>query len=199
MALAEGGSASTPHDEVRPRVLLLHVRGHEDLARQLEAGAGAHRLIREDLVAAGIGGEEHALVLRAERAALVEDVAGRRAAAVDVAHRRHPRILLAPLRHRRRLAGTAIGLPRPLAVVRREAEVRVLHHPADAARRRIVVVVLEDVAERRDRLLVAVAVVVADDLGLGAVGIHPDREAADVDVPVVARLAGERRRRRAGT
>ena len=59
--LAEGGSASTPHDEVRPRVLLLHVRGHENLARQLEAGAGAHRLIREDLVAAGVGGEEHAL------------------------------------------------------------------------------------------------------------------------------------------
>ena len=126
----------------------------------------------------------------AERAILVEHVPGRRAAAVDVARRRHAGIVLPPLRHRNRLAGPAIGLPGPLAVVRGEAEVRVLHHPAHAARRRIVVVVLEDVAERSDRLFVAVAVVVSDDLRIRAVRIHPRGESADVDMPVVARLAG---------
>ena len=168
---------------------LLEVR--KIFAVEREARAGRPRLVGEDLVAAGVGGQERAVQRGAERAVLVEHVAGRRAAAVDVARRRHARIVLAPLRGRRRLARPAIGLPGALAVVRREAEVGVLHHPADAAGRRIVVVVLEDVAERGDRLLVAVAVVVADDLGVGAVRVHADGEAADVDVAVVARLAGE--------
>ena len=48
-------------------------------------------------------------------------------------------------------------------------------------------------AERGDRLLVAVAVVVSDDLRVGAVGIHPDGESADVHVPVVAGFSGMER------
>ena len=150
----------------------------------------ACRLIREHLVPPRVRGEERPFPGRTEAAVLVEDIAGRRSAAVDVTRRHHARILLAPLRDRNGLAGPPVRLPRPLAVVRREAEVGVLHHPAHATRRRIVVVVLEDVAQRGDRLLVAVAVVGADDLRAGAVGVHPHRESAHVHVPVVARLPG---------
>ena len=177
------------HGEVRPRVLLLHVRGDEDLAVEGEPGALPRRLVGEDLVPAGIGGEEHAFEGRAEGAVLVEHVAGRGSAAVHVADRRHAGVILTPLRHGNRLTRPAVRLPAPLAVVRREAEVGVLHHPADAARRRVVIVVLENVAERRHRLLVAVAVVVSDDLDVRAVGIHAGGETADVDVPIIAGLA----------
>ena len=184
------GDAAAAAEEIRSGVLLLHVRGEEDLPFEREARALTGRLIREHLVASRLGREERPFPRRAERAVLVEHIAGRRAAAVHVARRHHAGVVLAPLRGRNRLAGPAVRLPGALAVVRREPEVGVLHHPAHAACRRIVVVVLEDVAQRGHGLLVAVAVVVADDLRGGAVGIHANRESPHVHVPVVAGLPG---------
>ena len=181
-------------DEVRPGILLLHVRGHEDLPVETEACALGNRLIGKDLVPPRLGRQEGPVPRRPHRAVLVENVAGWRSAAVDVPGRRHAGIVLAPLRYRNRLAGPAVCLPGPLAIVRREAEVGIFHHPGHAGSRRVVVVVLEHVAQRGDRLLVAVAVVRSDDLRVGAVGVHPHREPAHVHVPVVARLAGELRR-----
>ena len=105
------GDAAAAAEEVRPGVLLLLVRGDEDLPVEREVRAGRLRLVGEDLVAAGFGREERALPRRAERAVLVEHVAGRRAAAVDVAERRHARVVLPPLGHRRRLPRPAIRLP----------------------------------------------------------------------------------------
>ena len=122
------------------------------------------RLVGEDRVASGLGGEERAAPRLAERAVLVEHRTGRRAAAVDVARWCRCRGRPAAIRPSAPPAGPTVGLPRPLAIVGGEAEVGVLHHPAHAARGRVVVVALEDVAERRDRLLVAVAEVVPDDL-----------------------------------
>ena len=83
------------------------------------------------------------------------------------------------------------------AVAREEAEVAVLHQVGGAAGRRIVVVVVEDVAEARDGLLVAVAEVETEDLDARAVGLHARGEAADVHVAVVALRARVARRRRA--
>ena len=148
-------------DEIRPGILLLHVRGHEDLAVETEAGTLRNRLIGEDLVPPRFGREEGPVPRRPHRAVLVEHIAGWRSAAVDVPGRRHAGIVLAPLRYRNRLAGPAVRLPAPLAIVRREAEVGIFHHPGDAGSRRVVVVVLEHVAQRGDRLLVAVAIVLS--------------------------------------
>ena len=58
----------------------------------------------------------------------------------------------------------------------------------DPARWRIVVVALEHIAKRRDDLFVAVAVVVANDLDVAAIGIHARREPADVDMAIIALL-----------
>ena len=136
------------HHEVRPRVLALRIRCQKDLLLQAEAGALTRRLIREHFVASGIGGEERAFPSGPERAVLVEHISGRRPAAIHVASRRHARIVLAPLGYRDRLTRPPIGLPRALAVDRREPEIGVLHDPAHPAGGRVVVVVLKHVAER---------------------------------------------------
>ena len=188
------GHARRAHHEIRTGILLGRVRGEKDLAVEREPRPLALRLIREHFVAPGVRGEESPFIRRAQRPVLVEHIPGRRSAAVDVADRGHPGVVLPPLRHRNRLSGPAVRLPRALPVHRREPEVGVLHHPADAARRGIVVVILKHVAERADRLLVAVPIVRADDLRVGAVGIHPHRESSDVDMTVVARFAGVERR-----
>ncbi len=180
--------------EVRPRILLLDVRRDEHGSVERESRALAPGLIREDFIASRIRREERPLPLGPERAVLVEDIARWGATAVDVAGRRHARIVLAPFGDGNRLPGPPVHLPRPLAIDRRKPEVRVLHHPAHAAGRRVVVVVLEHVAERGHRLLVGVAIVVADDLDIRAVRVHPRGEPAHIHVAVVAGLAGIDRR-----
>src|SRR5690606_25148614 len=50
----------------------------------------------------------------------------------------------------------------------------------------VVVVVLEDVAEGGHGLLVAVSEIETDDLEVRRVRSHPHREAADIDVTVIA-------------
>src|SRR5207253_2012864 len=101
--------------------------------------------------------------------------------AVDIARGHRAGVFLAPLGDRRRLARALVRAPRALAVSGGEAGVAALHHERDAARGRIVVVALVEVAEGVHRLLVAVAVVVPDDLHVRAVGIHPRGKAADPD------------------
>jgi hypothetical protein len=80
-------------------------------------------------------------------------------------------------------------LPGALAIRREETEVAAFHHKAHTARGRIIVVILEDVAQRRDRLLVAVSIAVAQDARVRAIGIDAAREAAGINVAIVARLA----------
>ena len=88
---------------------------------------------------------------------------------------------------------TFIDPPGALPVVGGEPEVGILHDPTDAAGGWIIVIVLKDIAERADRLLVGVAIVVADNLGVGAVRIHADGESADINVAVIARFSGKSR------
>src|SRR5687767_1303953 len=53
--------ASAAADEVRPGVLLLHVRGEKDLSLETKPRALSRRPICEYLVAPGLGGEERSL------------------------------------------------------------------------------------------------------------------------------------------
>ena len=107
------------------------------------------------------------------------------------------RIFLAPLGRGNRLPGPAVRVPETLAVAREEAEVAVLHQPGSPAGRRIVIVVVEDVAEARDRLLVAVAEIEPEDLDAGAVGLHARGETANVDMTVIALRTRVAQRRKA--
>ena len=134
--------------------------------------------------------QQQAAPLLAEPVAFVDDDAGRRAAAVHIAGRNHARIFLAPLGGGDGLAGTTVGVPVAFAIAREEPEVAVLHQVGRAAGRRVVVVVVEDVAEAGDGLLVAVAEIEPEDFHARATRLHAGREAADVDVAVVALGAG---------
>ena len=185
--------SASPPMKSDPGVLLLRVRGHEDLAAaEIEARAVAHRTIGKDLVAPGLGRRRTCLPTPvAERAVLVEDIA----ASAIRRRRRRPPASMPGSSCRHSAIGTVCPGRRSACHVRcpssdENPKFAYSITQRDAACRRIVVVVLEDVAERGDRLLVAVAVVVSDDLGVGAIGIHPHREPADVHVPVVAGLAG---------
>ena len=95
------------------------------------------------------------------------------------------------MRGGRVLAGTAVSTPRAFAVSRGEAGVAAFHDRSDAAGGRIVVVALVEIAEGIDGLFVAVAVVVADDDGVGAVRVHAHGGAADPHLAVVALLPGD--------
>jgi hypothetical protein len=130
--------------------------------------------------------------LIAECVAFICNDAGRGAAAVNVTGRNGVRIVLAPFGSRDVLTGPFVGVPHACAVEGEEAGVAVFHKERSAAGRRIIVVVLEYITERRDRLFVAVAEVMADDFDVRAVGIHAHREAADIYVAIVALCAGDR-------
>ena len=78
-----------------------------------------------------------------------------------------------------------------MAIGGSEAGVAAFHDEGHATGGRIVVVALVHVAERVDRLLEAVAVIIADDAGVRAVTVHPHREAADPDVTVVTAEPGD--------
>ena len=89
------------------------------------------------------------------------------------------------------LAGAFDGFIELFGVAGEVASAAVFEDVGDAAGGWIVVVVLEDVAEGVERLLVGVTVAVADDFGVGAVGVHADGEAGGPDVAIVGALAGD--------
>ena len=177
--------------EVRACELAFLVRGQEIKPLQLEPSAFGLGIKTKDRVAARFTGEEQAAMFLPQRAVLVERHTRRRTAAIHIAGRRGSGILLPPLRGRRVLSGPAICAPTALAVQGAESHVRVLHQPCRAARGRIVVVSVKHVSKGGDRLLVAVAEVLANDVNARAVGIHPRCETADIDMPVVTFLTGD--------
>ena len=182
-----GGLAA---EEIGTRPLLLLVGSEEVKALELHAGTIGLGQIAEDDVLAGFTGEKQAVPLGIKRTVLIEGHAGRRAAAVDVARRHGAGVILAPFCDRSLLAGALVGTPRTLAVGRSEAGVTAFHDQRDAAGRRIVVVALVHVAKRVDGLFEAVAVIVADDAGVGAVAVHAHGEATDPDIAVIAAQTG---------
>src|SRR5690606_18690400 len=112
--------------------------------------------VAEDRVARCFGAQQHAAPLRTEPITLIEHDAGRCTAAIHIAGRNDARIFLAPLRGRNGLAWASIRCPVALTVAREESEIAVLHQERRATRGRVVVVVLENIAEARHGLFVAV-------------------------------------------
>ena len=167
------------------------VGGEEIDALQLEARAIGDGKVAENDVLAGLAGEQQALPFRAERAVFIIGDTGGRAAAIDIAGGHGAGVFLPPLGGGGVLAGALVGSPRALAVGGGETGVAAFNDFRDAARGRVVVVGLEHVAEGGERLFVGVAVVVADDAGVRAVGIHPDGETSDPDISVVAGFPGD--------
>src|SRR5690606_40692042 len=143
----------------------------------------------------GFGAQQHAAPLRAEPVSFIDDDPGRCAAAIDIARRNHARILLSPLCGRHRLAGPSVRSPVALTVPREEPEIAVFHEKGRAARGRVVVIVVEDIAETRHRLLVAVAEVMDDGLHASAVRLHARRDPAPVPVTAAAPRTGLAARR----
>ena len=87
------------------------------------------------------------------------------------------------------LPGTSHGLVALLGISSEVARTAVLEGEGGPASRRVIVVILEHVAERRDSLFVRVTKPVADDLNIGAIGIHANRKPGSPDVPVVGCLS----------
>jgi len=83
------------------------------------------------------------------------------------------------------LAGAFDGAVHLFGIAGEVAGAAVFEDVGDAAGGWVVVVVLEGVAEGVERLLVGVPVAVADDFGVGAIGVHADGEAGGPDVAIV--------------
>ena len=87
------------------------------------------------------------------------------------------------------LIGAFHGAVALLGIAGEVSGATVFEDVGDAAGGGIVVVVLKHVAVGIERLLVGIAVAVADDFAVGAIGIHADGEAGGPDVAVVGSFA----------
>ena len=182
LQLARGPAA----EEVAACPFLLFVGGEEVHALQLEACAIGHGEIAEDDVLAGFASEQQAAPFFAERPIFIKGHASGRAAAIDIAGRHGAGVFLTPLGRWCVLAGALVRTPTAFAIGAGESGVAALQHVAHAAGRRVVVVALKKIAVAGERLLVAVAVVVPDDVHVRAIGVHAHAEAADPHMAVVA-------------
>ena len=159
---------------------------HQFESLQREAGAARLRVKTKHDVAAGIGAEQHALILSPEQIALVPDDAGWGSGAGIVAGRQDAGIVLVPVCRERILTRPSIGLPEPGTVGVEVTGVRLLHQPRHpACHHLIVVVVLPEIAERVDRQFVRVPKIVREHGEPCAVRLDSQRHAPRVHAPVV--------------
>ena len=184
------GEIVVASDEVRALELARGVRGAEVGAIELESGSTAGGLVSEDRVSARFATQEEAFPVLAKGAVFIKRHARGSATAVDIACGDAAWIILPPFGFRNRLSGAFVGTPSAEAVPGEEAETAALDDVAHAARRWVVVVILKMVAEGGDDGLKGVPVVEAEDAGGGAVGIDAGGEPSDINVAVIAGLAG---------
>ena len=176
----------TPAEEVAACPFLLFVGGEEVHALQLEARAISFRQIAENDILARFAREQQTAPLFTERSVFIKGHAGGRSTAIDIARGHRAGVFLTPLRRRCVLAGALVRTPTAFAIGAGESGIAALQHMTHAAGWRVIIVALEKIAEAGERLLVAVAVVVPDDVHVRAIGIHAHAEAADPHMAVIA-------------
>ena len=182
---------SATANEVRTCVLLVRVGGGEVALLEFEGRALGFGLVVEDGVFAGFAGKEGSIIAFGERSVFIHGDSGRRAAAIDVPDVHGAGVVLTPVGTTVVLAGAFDGAVTLFGIAGEVAGASVFKNVGNTACRWIVVVVLESVAEGVERLLVGIAVAVADDFGVGAVGVHAHGEAGGPNVSVVRAFAGD--------
>ena len=175
-------------DEVRAGEFFLGVGGEKINALQLKACTIGHGEVTEDDVFASLASEQQALPFVTEGTIFIVGDTSRRAAAIDITRGHGAGVFLTPFSGRSVLTGALVSIPRALAIGRGEAGIATFDDFGNAAGWWIVVIGLEHVAKRIHRLLVGVAVVVANDASVRAIGIHAHGKSSDPDVAVIAFL-----------
>ena len=173
-----------PAYEVCSIILFFGIGCEEVEPVELKGALGGARVISKDGIKSGVTTKEGAIPLLTQGAIFVKGDARGSTSSVDVSRIHRARVVLPPVNPGVGLTRSAHRLVPLFAIPCKIPCASIFKSEGGAASPGVIVIILEHVSERGQDLLVGITKPMADDLSLGAVGVHPNGKTRDPHMTV---------------